>query len=105
MTKMSSKDDGRGSGGSSGTGRSGPAGLGNMFERILGEDNPVFEQIDRNAKALAQSALAKLEVVNRAEFDAQAAVLKRTRQKLELLEAEVERLTQLLQQHQNNSDD
>jgi len=65
----------------------------------------VFEQIDRNAKALAQSALAKLEVVNRAEFDAQAAVLKRTRQKVELLEAEVERLTQLLQQHQNSSDD
>ena len=64
----------------------------------------MFEQIDRNAKALAQSALAKLEVVNRAEFDAQAAVLKRTRQKVELLEAEVERLTQLLQQRENNSD-
>ena len=40
-----------------------------------------------------QSALAKLNLVTREEFDAQAAVLQRTRQKLEALElrcAEIE---------------
>jgi len=74
-----------------------------MFDRIIGEDNPVFGQIDRNARALAQSALAKLDVVGRAEFDAQTAVLMRTRQKVELLEAEVARLTELLEDRSNSN--
>ncbi len=73
-------------------------GLGDMFDRLMSDANPVISQIDRNAKALAQSALSRLDVVSRAEFDAQSAVLQRTRQKVEQLEAEVERLTRLLEQ-------
>jgi BMFP domain-containing protein YqiC len=41
-----------------------------------------------------QAALARLDLVTREEFDAQAAVLQRTRQKLELLERELARLEQ-----------
>lgn len=41
-----------------------------------------------------QAALARLDLVTREEFDAQAAVLLRTRQKLEALEQELARLEQ-----------
>lgn len=75
------------------TRREPPGGLGDLFERLMGGDHPVRDQIDRNARALAQTALAKLDVVSRAEFDAQSAVLARTRARVETLEAELERLT------------
>jgi BMFP domain-containing protein YqiC len=42
-----------------------------LFERLTRADDPVFEQIDRNAKSLLQSALTRLDVVSREEFDAQ----------------------------------
>ena len=60
-----------------------------FFERLTRADDPVFEQIDRNAKSLLLSALTRLDVVSREEFDAQAAVLKRTRERLEALEAKI----------------
>ncbi|WP_062059972.1 accessory factor UbiK family protein [Cellvibrio sp. OA-2007] len=41
-----------------------------------------------------QAALARLDLVTREEFDAQTAVLLRTRQKLEALEQELMRLEQ-----------
>ena len=60
-----------------------------FFERLTRADDPVFEQIDRNARSLLQSALTRLDVVSREEFDAQAAVLKRTRERLDALEAKI----------------
>ena len=65
---------------------SGKRGASSLFERLTRADDPVFEQIDRNAKSLLQSALTRLDVVSREEFDAQTAVLKRTRERLEALE-------------------
>ncbi|MBM69617.1 MAG: hypothetical protein CME43_09085 [Haliea sp.] len=50
-------------------------------------------EVDRGARALAQSALGKLDVVSREEFDAQAAILARTRARVAELEAELEALT------------
>lgn len=70
--------------------------FGNFFEQLLADDNPVRDQIDRNAKALAQAALAKLDVVSRAEFDAQTVVLKRTRSRVEELEQALAALTEAL---------
>ena len=67
-----------------------------FFERLTRADDPVFEQIDRNAKSLLQSALTRLDVVSREEFDAQAAVLKRTRERLEALEAKIAALDEAL---------
>ena len=46
-------------------------------------------EVDKSVHALAQSALSRLDVVTREEFDAQAAVLARTREKLERLERQV----------------
>jgi len=68
-------------------------------------DDPVFEQIDRNAKSLLQSALTRLDVVSREEFDAQtAAVLKRTRERLEALEAQIVALDEALSASDQQAD-
>ena len=44
---------------------------------------------EKNLKAMLSGALAKLDLVTREEFDIQARVLLRTREKLEALEARV----------------
>ena len=64
-------------------------GANSFFERLTRADDPVFERFDRNARSLLQSALTRLDVVSREEFDAQAAVLQRTRERLEALEAKI----------------
>jgi BMFP domain-containing protein YqiC len=47
------------------------------------------EDIEANFKAVLQSGLAKLDLVTRQEFEVQSGVLRRTREKLEALEARV----------------
>ena len=49
-------------------------------------------EMDKSARALAQSALARLDVVSREEFDTQAEILQRTRARVEELEQELEQL-------------
>lgn len=53
------------------------------------------QDLENNFKAMLQSGLTKFDLVTRQEFDVQSGVLKRTREKLEVLEA---RLTELAQQ-------
>lgn len=54
------------------------------------------QDMEKNLRAALQSTLAKLELVTRDEFEVQSAVLQRTREKLEALEARVAELeTQL----------
>ena len=53
----------------------------------------VKDELDKSARSLAQSALARLDVVSREEFDAQTEILKRTRARVATLEAELEALT------------
>ena len=48
--------------------------------------------IEKNVRALLSSALARLDLVTREEFDVQAKVLQRTREKLEALAARVAEL-------------
>jgi len=47
------------------------------------------KDIEKNVKALLQNGLARLDVVPRSEFETQTAVLLKTREKLERLEARV----------------
>ncbi|MEN3371746.1 accessory factor UbiK family protein [Dechloromonas sp. ZS-1] len=54
--------------------------------------NSPARDIEKNSKALLSGLLAKLDVVTREEFDVQASVLARTREKLKDLEARVEAL-------------
>jgi BMFP domain-containing protein YqiC len=45
--------------------------------------------LEDNFKAVLQAGLSRLDLVSRQEFDVQAAVLRRTREKLDALEARV----------------
>ena len=49
----------------------------------------VQADLEKNFRSILQSALAKLDLVTREEFDIQTNVLARTRQKLEALEKKV----------------
>ena len=49
--------------------------------RALGED------LERNFKALLQSGISRMDLVTRQEFDLQAALLERAREKLEKIDA------------------
>ena len=53
--------------------------------------SPVAD-IEKNVRALLSTFFTKLDLVSREEFDIQAQVLQRTREKLEALEARVSRL-------------
>ena len=56
--------------------------------KLLGED------LERNFRALLKSGLERMELVSREEFDVQRAVLERTREKLETMEARLAELEQ-----------
>ena len=49
----------------------------------------VGRDLEQNFKAVLQAGLAKMNLVTREEFDVQAGVLRRTREKLEALEARI----------------
>lgn len=65
-----------------------------MFEEISGKlgqvlaDSPA-KDVEKNLRAVLQSVFSKLDLVTREEFDVQQAVLLKTREKLEALEARV----------------
>ena len=54
--------------------------------------NSPAKDIEKNAKASMSGLFAKLDLVTREEFDIQAQVLARTREKLKALEARVDAL-------------
>lgn len=58
----------------------------------------VSADIEKNLRALLQSTFSKLDVVSREEFDAQVAVLQRSREKIEVLEAQLEELSRSIQE-------
>jgi ubiquinone biosynthesis accessory factor UbiK len=71
--------------------------IGNLFGQ-----STVPQDIQRNLRALIQSGLAKMDVVTREEFDAQTAVLERTRAKLDQLEKQLAELAEQLATTTNN---
>jgi ubiquinone biosynthesis accessory factor UbiK len=56
--------------------------------------NHFKEDAEKNFHAILQSALARLDLVSREEFEVQKAVLAKTRQKLEALEERVAEMEQ-----------
>lgn len=46
----------------------------------------IKQDLEKNFRAILQSTLAKMDLVTREEFDAQVGVLKRSREKLQILE-------------------
>ena len=49
----------------------------------------VKRDLEDNFKSVLQSALSRMDLVTRQEFDVQAGVLRRTREKVEALEAKI----------------
>jgi hypothetical protein len=65
-----------------------------VFEEISGKLSQALAEspakdLEKNLRAVLQSVFSKLDLVTREEFDVQQAVLLRTREKLEALEAKV----------------
>lgn len=54
-------------------------------------------EMDKNVRSLLQSAISRLDMVSREEFDAQTEILQRTRDQVSSLEAELEELTGALE--------
>jgi BMFP domain-containing protein YqiC len=76
-----------------------PPPIGDVIQQVnaMVEDSGLRAEVDRGVRSLAQAALSRLDVVTREEFDAQAAILKRTQAKLRALEAELENLSRELE--------
>ncbi len=59
---------------------------------IPGNVKHMQDDLENNVRSLLQTALVKMNLVTREEFDVQSAVLQRTRAKLEQLEKKIEQL-------------
>ena len=68
--------------------------------KILPEDlNMLKEDLEKNLRATLNATFSKMEIVTREEFDIQASLLSRTREKLETLQ---EKLSELEKQLDKN---
>ena len=63
-----------------------------LADAVPGNVKAIGEDLERNFKTLLQSAMGRMDLVTREEFDVQVAVLARTREKLEALEARLAEL-------------
>jgi BMFP domain-containing protein YqiC len=71
--------------------------ISNKIRQIV-KDSPLPD-IEKNIDALLKSMFTKMELVTREEFDVQAEVLKRTRQKLEELEKKLSEIEEIGRAH------
>lgn len=71
-------------------------GLSEQFSQLLSGDKPLPGQANLQAqvKSILQGTFDRLDLVSREEFDAQKAVLQRTREKIEALEQQLQQLQQ-----------
>ena len=58
----------------------------------------VQRDVEKNFKTILQNSFAKMDLVTREEFDVQTEVLKRSREKLDKMEKQVEQLEAALNQ-------
>jgi len=64
----------------------------NVLDKLPSGFQTMQQDLEKNLRAALQSALTKMELVGRDEFEVQSAVLQRTREKLEALETRVSEL-------------
>lgn len=78
--------------------------LAQQANRLLKDGPEIQQDIEEKIQALVQARLRKMNVVSREEFDAQVAVLNRSRAKLEAMETQLAELSaqlEKLEQQQN----
>ena len=67
-----------------------PKNIQDIIQNVINELPPGLKnmpaELEKNFKSVLQGVFEKLDLVTREEFDAQCAVLHRTREKLEMLE-------------------
>ena len=61
-------------------------------------DEKYRDEVQKSVQLVMQNALSRLDIVSREEFDAQTAVLEKTRSKVEALEKELATLIEKLDQ-------
>lgn len=74
-------------------------GLAEQFSQLFSGEAKVLDQenVKAQVKSLLQGTFNRLDIVSREEFDAQKAVLLRTREKVEALELQLKVLDETLQ--------
>ena len=65
---------------------------GKLADSVPGDIQDLRDDLEENFRGLLQAGLDKLDLVTREEFEVQAKVLARTREKLDRLEQELEHL-------------
>ncbi|MAT50452.1 MAG: hypothetical protein CMK32_04625 [Porticoccaceae bacterium] len=80
----------------------GPRDFLNQFAAIAGPGlESLSSEIRQQIRTAAQAAFEKMDIVTREEFEAQQAVLLRSREKLEALEQQVAELEALIRENPN----
>lgn len=83
-----------------------PKAIDDIANRLAGAIPPGLnhfkEDVEKNFHAILQSALSKLDVVTREEFEVQKLVLAKTRSKLENLEKRIDTMEQLQANKEEN---
>ncbi len=69
--------------------------------RLISQGPDIQQDIEAKLQALLQSAFSKMNVVSRDEFDAQTAVLNRTRARLEAAEQQLAEIAASLESAEN----
>ncbi len=63
-----------------------------------GDGSSMKQDLQTNLRAVVQSTVSKLDMVSREEFDAQVAVLHRSREKIDQLEQQLKELAEQIKQ-------
>jgi BMFP domain-containing protein YqiC len=73
-----------------------PPPIGGVFRQVneLLGNSGLKGEVDKSVRSLVQSALGRMDMVTRDEFDAQAEILARTRARVEELEKELDALSE-----------
>ena len=72
-----------------------------QITRLIGQSGAVGDDLRRAVNATLQRGFARLDLLTRADFDAQTAILSRAEERMVLLEQEVARLEQQINELQN----
>lgn len=64
-----------------------------ITELLPGNLSQIQQDVESSIRALLQNTLSKMNLVTREEFDVQAALLERTREKLEALQNKLDELS------------
>lgn len=77
--------------------------LAEQASKLISQGPEIQQDIEGKLQVLVQNAFSKMNVVSRDEFDAQLAVLNRTRARVEALEAQLADITRQLDENPEKS--